>query len=244
MNPCVICGTGIPIREGRGRQLKTCSEACKTEQAARAAAAKKLRYKTCTIEGCTNVANRTGMGLCEVHYYRKRRSGTTELMELGNPEDVEHTQGYMLRRAKGHPMAAGQSRAYVHRMVYYDAHGAGPFNCKWCGKEVTWDNLHIDHLNEDKKDNSLENLAASCCRCNTGRGMEKKVARMAEKRGVEFNGQKHTLHGWSKIVGIHYAVLGWRKKRGWSVEAMLTTPVGPTGPTSGKKKPSTLQSQG
>ena len=43
MNPCVICGTGIPIRGGRGRQLKTCSDACKEVQAKRVAEQKKLR---------------------------------------------------------------------------------------------------------------------------------------------------------------------------------------------------------
>jgi hypothetical protein len=230
MNECVICGTGIPIRQGRGRQLKTCGQSCKVALAKKTAEAKKNQYKPCTVDGCTRMANRTGLGLCEVHYYRKRRNGSTELTGLGNPEDVEHSAGYMLRRAKGHPMAVGGSRAYVHRMVYYDAYGEGPFACKWCGKEVTWDNLHIDHLNEDKKDNSLSNLAASCCKCNTGRGMEMKKARRAAKSGIEMNGEIHTINGWAELIGISRPALVARIKKGWPLEKALSEPRGKFGP--------------
>ena len=34
---------------------------------------------TCTIPGCDNTANRNKRTLCEKHYYRLRRNGTTEL---------------------------------------------------------------------------------------------------------------------------------------------------------------------
>lgn len=236
MNSCSVCGVEIPTRSGRGRQQKTCSASCRIEQSKRSSIEKWKNYKACSVEGCEKIANRSGFGLCETHYYRKRRHGTTEFVGGGSMEDKEHSEGYVIRRAKGHPMAVGQSRAYVHRMVYFDAYGEGPFNCKWCGKEVNWSNLHIDHIDDDKKNNDLSNLAATCAGCNTARGHAKKMEGLIERRGIEFNGQKHTLHGWSKILGVSFSVLSWRKRQGWSVEKMLSTPVGPTGPSSGKAK--------
>lgn len=230
MGLCAICSSEIAIRLGRGRQPKTCSDACKKESAKRSAIAARASFKKCSIEGCDRLANRTGAGLCETHYYRQRRNGTTDLKVLGNEGDLEHSHGYVLRRANGHPMALGGSRAYLHRMVYYDAHGDGPFACHWCSKLVTWDDLHIDHVNEDKKDNRLDNLVASCCRCNTGRSMDKKKAKLARKNGIEFMGEVHTLNAWAGKLGISRMALVTRLKNGWSLERALTQTRGKTGP--------------
>lgn len=54
--------------------------------------------------------------------------------------------GYLRQWAPEHPMANKDGLAFVHRMVWYDAHGAIP------------DGYHVHHKNHDKTDNRLENL--------------------------------------------------------------------------------------
>lgn len=81
---------------------------------------------------------------------------------------------YMTEVRKGHPVAHADGRVRIHRANLYDALGPGPHPCHWCGKEVAWDGvgaqlLVADHVNEDTWDNRLENLVASCTRCNSFR---------------------------------------------------------------------------
>jgi len=43
-------------------------------------------------------------------------------------------------------------------------------SCYWCGLSLDWPIAVVDHLNEDKADNRLENLVISCNNCNRARG--------------------------------------------------------------------------
>ena len=41
---------------------------------------------------------------------------------------------------------------------------------------------------------------------------------------IEYNGESHTLTGWSRMIGITSANLRQRLQHGWSIEKALTTP--------------------
>ena len=186
----------------------------------------------CKVSGCESTVTRWG-GMCQKHHMRMYRNGTTE--KVNQPKPYNHSQGYILVPADGHPLAKGSSHHYEHRVVYYDAHGAGPFQCHWCAKEVEWSGLHIDHLNDDKKDNRLENLVPSCPVCNQGRGQHKIQDSWRKKTGVTAFGITLTLNEWSERVGITRQSILWRLKNGWPIERALSEKRGITGPKTNKE---------
>ena len=170
--------------------------------------------------------------LCEKHYMRWYRHKSFEKKRQAGP--VEHSHGYILVPAEEHPLREGKAGKYEyeHRVTYYDGNGQGPFPCYWCGKTVTWSDLHIDHLNDDKKDNSLSNLAASCPTCNQARGRDKQRRTMIRKVGVlyEYKGVKETAGYWAELAGISRTSFRSRIRSGWSVADAVETPRGKTGP--------------
>jgi hypothetical protein len=188
----------------------------------------------CRIEGCESEANRKGAELCEKHYARIRRYGTHKSVFERSPDRTLQSAGYVLVKAKGHPRSLGLGRAYEHRVVYQDARGAGPFPCNWCGVAVTWDDMHIDHVDDDKTNNAVSNLVASCQLCNQARGKQKRIETMRAKHGVEFNGERLTLGEWAARLGISDVSLKWRLANGWPLGRALTENRGTHGPPSKK----------
>lgn len=179
----------------------------------------------CKVEGCNKHANRVGAGLCEMHYARLRRNASLDLVKPA-PEVLEHSHGYLLDYAPGHPLetANGKGRVYQHRRVYYDAHGAGPFNCFHCGAVVVWGALHIDHLDDNKQNNTISNLAASCPVCNQQRGKQKMVDTLRVRYGVTAFGKTQTLNEWAAEYRISRPAIVDRLKRGWSAEDAISAP--------------------
>lgn len=70
---------------------------------------------------------------------------------------------------------------YQHREVLFDAIGYGPHRCHYCATPINWDMgnnrssrtnrtwgavLVVDHLDHDRSNNALANLAPSCQPCN------------------------------------------------------------------------------
>ena len=180
----------------------------------------------CKVEGCKKNADRKGY--CAVHYMRQWRNGTTSLTRT-RKERLVHTQGYYIINRRGHPLADKQGSVYEHRHVYYEANGSGPFNCYWCDKQVDWSNLHIDHLNEDKQDNGIDNLNATCSHCNTNRGDKKRRDTWARKSGLIYKGEPMTGLDLSVMAGISRQAFMERLKT-MSVEEAVAKPRGKTGP--------------
>ena len=189
-------------------------------------------YIKCTVEGCDTISRSIMHPYCEKHYGRIRRNGNTDLKEI--PFKRLHTQGYVLLHAPNHPLTMRHTgrNEYEHRIVYYDTHGEGPFKCNWCGKEVSWDDMHVDHLNDKHDDNSPDNLVASCPVCNQQRGHYKATATMRDTHGrwIEYNGQRKMLTEWANEIGITRASLTWRLRSGWTLGRALTETRGKTGP--------------
>ena len=192
--------------------------------------------KMCEAPGCNRPARSGRAKYCEMHYYRLRRRGE---LTLRDPKPfIGHSGGYIQERAPEHPLARG-SYPYVfqHRKVYYDHHGAGPFCCHHCGVSVTWETLHIDHLDDDPKNNDLSNLAASCPKCNQARGWHKMRESMRAKfRTITHNGETLAVSEWSERTGIGRTTIQNRLKKGWSIARALSAPIGPTGCHSGAKQ--------
>jgi 5-methylcytosine-specific restriction endonuclease McrA len=188
--------------------------------------------QTCSVDGCLSEANRVKYQLCEKHYARKRRTGTTDKYEAAIRR--KNSNGYITRPAKSHPIGlnlSDTSRIYEHRIVYYDHHGAGPYDCHWCGKMIAFDNMHVDHINSVKDDNRIENLVASCPACNKARGVEK-MRKTQRSKGImiEFNGVKKHVSEWADDLGISSVSLKNRINSGWELSRALTQPRGNTGP--------------
>lgn len=186
----------------------------------------------CSVDGCSNKV-KGGTGLCALHYMRKWRNGVTDLIKK-SASTKEHSQGYILTPSRGHPLSNGRSHDYEHRIIYYDAHGKGPFNCKWCAKQVTWMDLHIDHLDDDRKNNNLTNLVVSCAICNQQRGRHKAADTWRRATGIKALGMIKTLSEWSRYTGISRAALRARLDNGWTPDKAMITPRGKFGPKSGK----------
>lgn len=185
----------------------------------------------CSVMGCKRKIRSKKSGLCEMHYYRVRRTGVTYIKEKER-KPIAHTGGYVLIYAPSHPMAK-KSRAYEHRVVYYNKHGEGPFVCVWCGKIVYWDDLHIDHLNDIKTDNDIANLAASCPTCNLARGMDKMTKTHQRKgRMLTLGDETLCLSEWARRLGVSRYTIDTRILRGWPLSRALTEKRGNSGPPS------------
>lgn len=191
-------------------------------------------YSTCSVQGCAKPANRISANLCEMHYMRVRRNGSTDRMPTHINEMLQHSGGYLLVYAPNHPLRAASPRVYEHRFVYYNANGAGPFNCYWCNKVVGWDDMHVDHLNSIVIDNCIDNLVASCPVCNQRRGNAKMRKSMRER-----SHRRYTAHGltkciseWATYLGLSRNTLEYRLGAGWSLDKVFSPRIGTSGPKS------------
>lgn len=86
--------------------------------------------------------------------------------------------GYVTVHAPGHPLARKNGYMMEHRKVLFDAIGGGEHPCRWCGDGVTWEAtwadgskryLMVDHIDGDRQNNSIDNLAVACNDCNSVR---------------------------------------------------------------------------
>ncbi len=125
-----------------------------------------LNRAPCGVPGCLELCPRNRRTYCEKHYYRKRRTGTTNQRISRVCNDGKYSIEYM----PGHPLADKQGLIRQHRRVLYDKIGEGPHECSWCGVEVTWKILHTDHLDGNGFNNEPNNLVPACKDCNRQRG--------------------------------------------------------------------------
>ena len=83
--------------------------------------------------------------------------------------------GYYEVYASKHPVAAASNgTAQLHRLLLFNAIGPGSHPCHHCSKPVAWEDefpggLVVDHLDANRINNDLVNLAPSCHPCNARR---------------------------------------------------------------------------
>jgi hypothetical protein len=97
----------------------------------------------------------------------------TNALPIGTERE---NNGYVLVKQPDHPLAFQNSgrRGWVprHRLRYYDHVQGEEQRCHYCGYgPLPWQGhyrlaINIDHINETKGDDRLENLRPSCFWCN------------------------------------------------------------------------------
>ena len=131
-------------------------------------------WGTCTVEACENDSRTRSGALCEMHYARRYRTGSLDVDT--RPKLTKTSQGYLVRHIHDHPVSGKNGRAYEHRRVLFDKIGVGDHKCHWCLNPIIWhgtgkQRLVVDHLDNDKENNSENNLVPSCHGCNATRGL-------------------------------------------------------------------------
>jgi len=104
----------------------------------------------CTIDGCNDKI--VGKGLCRLHWSRQR-NGTVLTKEKGNSAELNHR---WKGGVSGYP---NHSLMKKNRLIVLEKDN---YKCFSCGKKAN----EIHHLDLSKDNHALENLVATCRKCN------------------------------------------------------------------------------
>lgn len=141
-------------------------------------------WSVCCVEGCDKQTRSPGEGgMCEMHYGRVRRNGSTDIIKKEKIKKNSH-DGYIRTSDISHPVSCKDGMIYEHRRILFDKIGWGPHECFWCKTSIEWTpgeknkkgSLVVDHKDTDNTNNKIENLIPSCHKCNCLRGLFKKWA--------------------------------------------------------------------
>ena len=168
----------------------------------------------CKVDCCKRDAVYKQQQVCQMHYFRFMRNGTYSLTRT-RKKRIENPAGYQKIYLPGHPLANSDSYAYEHRVVVYSKHGEALPDCPGCGKKITWENCHIDHIDCDVKNNNPSNLRPVCRGCNVFRGHS---ATSMGKLFLTINGKTMSAQRWAREPGVAVsgATIRRRKKFGAS----------------------------
>ena len=152
---CEQCGAEFSYRAGT-KVRRFCSKACTADNLRRPVA------HSCERCGVTFIRVPTKSGrYCskECAYAARRKEDPTARRMVYRP---------------GHPLTLNSPYIPEHRVILYAEIGPGSHSCHHCGVPVQWlpggkcgaGVLIVDHLDRNPLNNSLDNLAPSCQRCN------------------------------------------------------------------------------
>lgn len=191
------------------------------------------RPELCCVPECDRKAVYKTKRLCQRHYFRQWRYGTTELTRVGKRARRFVTpNGYVRVFAAGHPLADATGYVLEHRMVAYDARCGAIDVCERCRLvAVTWRTCHVDHDDGVRRNNDPPNLFVTCVGCNTQRNLA--------RRGVllTVDGETKNSREWAATAGVtaSEATILRRKRSGLSDRVAIWTP--------GRRKPGTTLRQ-
>lgn len=160
-------------------------------------------------------------------YCRECRTGSPNPRK--RKDRRRHSNGYWLINAPGHFLAASNGYIYEHRKVLFDAVGHSISECDICGKEWAWSDIygsHVDHIDEDKSNNAVENLRPLCNACNTQRGVRMPEYMKKGRTPITYNGKTQTSEEWARedVAVVPGHTIRSRIKSGWSAELAITKP--------------------
>ena len=165
---CPTCGKHFSYEISRGKDREYCNPKCRLIRQPEYRTKRMEDAPYCVVDGCKNRGVRRD-GYCETHYYRLRRNGH---LHVKKPKYRYKTgAGYIKLLKRDHPLADSNDHVFEHRYVLYEKYGEGKQSCFWCGTELlSWGDIVVDHLDENKQNNEISNLLLSCNNCNRARG--------------------------------------------------------------------------
>ena len=177
----------------------------------------------CKVEGCDREAHYKAACLCQKHYSRLWRNGTTDVKRKAR-DRFEGKDGYIYVYAPFHFLTPkGQTYISEQRKVLYDKIGPGPMNCEICGVGMTWKTCQADHIDEDTRNNDSANIRPLCLRCNVWRSMPPAAQRVKGAVILTFDGETKTAHEWARDprVQVSGGTIKNRKRAGMTDEQAL-----------------------
>lgn len=159
----------------------------------------------CSVSDCGRDATYKEKRLCQKHYFRLWRYGTTDTIKAGKAKPrVETPNGYVRLYRPGHPLADKTAYVYEHRAVAWDMYGDCLPPCEMCGTQLTWLACHIDHIDTDRKNNAPANIRAVCRGCNVLRGRSARPEHMRGRNvGITIDGKTLTPTEWARQPGVN-----------------------------------------
>lgn len=173
----------------------------------------------CSADGCERSSMYKSLCLCQKHYFRLRRTGTVAKREQSRAKKITTPNGYVRVWDKDHPLACQRGYVFEHRHAMWSVVGASVGNCQLCGKAESWETCHIDHIDNDRKNNNISNLRVLCRGCNVKRGFTVYSYKNRGEVGlIEIDGVIDTPAGWSRRndVNVTGATIVRRIKSGQS----------------------------
>lgn len=181
----------------------------------------------CSVEGCERNFSYKALQLCQKHYFRIRRNGHLDLLDKNPKNRYVTPNGYISLRIPDHPLANRAGLVFEHRYVIYPSIGPDCRPCELCGKPQTWKVCHVDHKDDDRKNNEIGNLRILCRGCNVKRGFTPdSYANRGQIGLIEFDGRRDTPAEWARDprVKVSGNTIILRKKQGMSDYDALFSP--------------------
>ena len=182
---------------------------------------------TCKVEGCERAANYKEEGVCQKHYFRMMRYGTYNLTS-SRKEFIFSPNGYKKIYLPDHPLSDKGGYVFEHRYFLFEKIGFGSHSCAMCGKPWSWKGKsdHVDHINEDRLDNSISNLRPLCNPCNSRRNRIPEH-KCKNKSSITLFGETKTAEEWGRDQRVEVSGYNLRQrlKAGWNIEKAISTPL-------------------